>query len=146
MLQLTIVQDYILNAILKHRVVKPMGNGDTVWAGVDFSRDIGVFTEEHDMVRDLYDAIEDWLLITLREGDRVPVIDGIDLNSEDGKRLVAWHTARQGATDPDQDWFWTDEWQAGEREASRQIEAGEGTVYETGEEFLAALDEDCTRC
>lgn len=40
----------------------------------------------------------------------------------------------------DQVWFWTDEWQAGEREASRQLAIGEGTVYETTEDFLESLD------
>jgi AbrB family looped-hinge helix DNA binding protein len=39
----------------------------------------------------------------------------------------------------DQAWFWTDEWQAGEREASRQADRGEGTVYETAEDFLESL-------
>ena len=40
---------------------------------------------------------------------------------------------------PDQAWFWTEEWQAGEREVDRQIAAGEGTVYYTDEDFEAAL-------
>lgn len=40
----------------------------------------------------------------------------------------------------DQAWFWTDEWQAGEREASQQVARGEGTVYQSAEEFLDSLD------
>ena len=40
---------------------------------------------------------------------------------------------------PDQAWFWTEVWQAGEREVDRQIAAGEGTVYYTDEDFEAAL-------
>lgn len=47
-------------------------------------------------------------------------------------------------TDPavpaDQEWFWTEEWQEGEREASAQVAAGQTTFYETDEDFLAALD------
>lgn len=39
-----------------------------------------------------------------------------------------------------QAWFWTEEWQAGEREADAEIAAGLGTVYDSGEEFLAALE------
>ena len=35
-------------------------------------------------------------------------------------------------TEPDQSWFWAEEWQAGEREADAQIAAGE--------ELLAALE------
>jgi hypothetical protein len=42
-------------------------------------------------------------------------------------------------TDPDQSWFWTEEWQAGEREADAQIAAGEGRFFASGEEMLAAL-------
>ena len=41
--------------------------------------------------------------------------------------------------DPSQWWFWTPEWQAGEREADADYAAGRSTVHETGEEFLAAL-------
>ena len=43
------------------------------------------------------------------------------------------------AVDAAQAWFWTDEWQAKEAEASRQSAAGEGETYATGEDFLAAL-------
>ena len=43
---------------------------------------------------------------------------------------------------PDQAWFWTKEWQAGEREVDEEIKAGLGRVYYTDEEFLASLEED----
>ena len=36
----------------------------------------------------------------------------------------------------EQSWFWTEAWQAGEREASEQVFAGEGTVFENGNSFL----------
>lgn len=39
----------------------------------------------------------------------------------------------------DQAWFWTPEWQAGEREASEEYARGEGTVHENVEDFLKAL-------
>jgi AbrB family looped-hinge helix DNA binding protein len=44
--------------------------------------------------------------------------------------------------DPDQAWFWTKEWQAGEREADEEINAGRGRVFYSDEEFLASLEED----
>ena len=44
--------------------------------------------------------------------------------------------------DPDQEWFWTAEWQAKEREADAAIAAGDGVFYENADDFLAALDED----
>jgi hypothetical protein len=48
-------------------------------------------------------------------------------------------------TDPDQSWFWTEEWLAGEREADAQIAAGEGTFFASGEELLAALEAEHQR-
>ncbi len=39
----------------------------------------------------------------------------------------------------EQAWFWTQEWQAGEQEASRQAEAGEGAVFTDGDSFLDSL-------
>ncbi len=42
---------------------------------------------------------------------------------------------------PDQAWFWTPEWQAGERQADSDKVAGRFTRYESGEAFLAALRE-----
>lgn len=41
--------------------------------------------------------------------------------------------------DPDQAWFWTESWQAIEREADAEIAAGSGTFYENGDAFLEAL-------
>jgi hypothetical protein len=41
--------------------------------------------------------------------------------------------------DPQQAWFWTPEWQEGEREADEDIAAGRGTRYNSDVEFLAGL-------
>jgi antitoxin PrlF len=40
----------------------------------------------------------------------------------------------------DQRWFWTEEWQAGEREASREIAAGDLKVYDDMAALLADID------
>jgi bifunctional DNA-binding transcriptional regulator/antitoxin component of YhaV-PrlF toxin-antitoxin module len=40
----------------------------------------------------------------------------------------------------DQAWFWTDRWQAREREADSQIAAGEVTTHESADDFLKHLD------
>ena len=40
----------------------------------------------------------------------------------------------------DQAWFWTPEWQAGEREADEQITRGEGSIHDSAEEMFAHLD------
>jgi len=44
--------------------------------------------------------------------------------------------------DPEQAWFWTPEWQEGEREVDEDIAFGRGTRYDSDEEFLAALEAD----
>jgi len=41
--------------------------------------------------------------------------------------------------DASQAWFWTPEWQEGERKADAEIAAGLGERFESDEEFLAAL-------
>lgn len=41
--------------------------------------------------------------------------------------------------DADQAWFWTDEWQRGEREASADISAGRVRRSRSGTEFINSL-------
>jgi hypothetical protein len=41
--------------------------------------------------------------------------------------------------DPDQWWFWTPEWQAGEREVDEQLTRGEYEVFQTTKELMAWL-------
>jgi hypothetical protein len=40
---------------------------------------------------------------------------------------------------PDQEWFWTAEWIAGEREADADLAAGRSKIFYSDEEFLAYL-------
>ena len=47
--------------------------------------------------------------------------------------------ARMGLIDPDQKYWWTEEWQKDEREAERDIRAGRVETFETPEEFRKAL-------
>ncbi|MDR2567671.1 MAG: AbrB/MazE/SpoVT family DNA-binding domain-containing protein [Bifidobacteriaceae bacterium] len=42
--------------------------------------------------------------------------------------------------DAAQAWFWSDGWQTGEHRAAQEDAQGEGTVYNSAEEFLADLD------
>jgi AbrB family looped-hinge helix DNA binding protein len=66
----------------------------------------------------------------LREGDHVLV------SVEQGRVVLT-----PAALIPrDQAWFWTEEWQAGEREADRELtEGSQGRIF-TDEEFLEALE------
>lgn len=40
---------------------------------------------------------------------------------------------------PDQEWFWTKEWQAGERQADEEYARGEYKSFDTAEELIADL-------
>ena len=65
----------------------------------------------------------------LEEGDPVEievVAEGILLRP---KKII----------DATQAWFWTPGWQAGEQEASAELEAGLGNIYENSEDFLESL-------
>ncbi|MGE0599753.1 MAG: AbrB family transcriptional regulator [Dehalococcoidia bacterium] len=53
--------------------------------------------------------------------------------TEDGAISIA------AELDPDQAWFWTEEWQKGEREADEDIAAGRVTRYLSDEDFERAL-------
>ena len=46
----------------------------------------------------------------------------------------------QVAVPADQAWFWTERWQAMEREVEEQYARGEGKVFDSAEEFIAYID------
>ena len=46
----------------------------------------------------------------------------------------------KGPVDPDQAWFWTPEWQEGEREADAELAQGSGVVYSSTDEFISHLE------
>jgi antitoxin PrlF len=66
----------------------------------------------------------------LKEGDLIEVVV-----SDSGEVIL-----RPLATiDRSQAWFWTPEWQAGEREATEEARRGEGERFETDADFLDSL-------
>src|SRR6266511_605863 len=42
--------------------------------------------------------------------------------------------------DPSQAWFWTEEWQRGERKVDEDYAAGRYRTYDSAEEFIAELE------
>lgn len=40
----------------------------------------------------------------------------------------------------DQAWFWAERWQQREREVDQHVAAGTATIYDSAEDFLAALE------
>ena len=57
-------------------------------------------------------------------------VDGL-MAMATGALIATGHAARRAGRAADQAWFWTPEWQAGEREASEQIAAGATTSYDS---------------
>lgn len=57
------------------------------------------------------------------------------------ERAAAFGIHKPDPVPPDQAWFWTPEWLAGEIEASEDIAAGRFTRFMSTEEFLVSLDE-----
>ena len=47
---------------------------------------------------------------------------------------------KQQQIKPGQEWFWTEEWQAAEREAQADLEAGRFETFDSMEDFLASLE------
>jgi len=70
-------------------------------------------------------------------------MDAINRDIKSSKGLTDAETAvaqKVGLIDPDQRWWWTEDWQKGEREAQQDIEAGRvSKVYETITDALADL-------
>ncbi len=72
----------------------------------------------------------------IREAARLEEGDPIEFEiTEDGILMRP-----QKVIDATQAWFWTPEWQAGEREADEEYARGEGKVYMDEKSFQAALD------
>ena len=87
-------------------------------------------------------------VITIGEGGmlRIPedlleqahLRDGVPVSlriSDDGEIVI-----QSEERDPDQWWFWTEEWQKGEREVDEDIAAGRISEPMSGEEFIAELE------
>jgi hypothetical protein len=66
------------------------------------------------------------------------LVDELPENTVDGAAVFLRSLAR-GRIDPEQAWFWTSDWLAGELEAERETDADPGVVYEDAEAFKAAL-------
>jgi hypothetical protein len=67
------------------------------------------------------------------------LVDRLPDAAVDGAALLIEEIS-EGRIDPEQAWFWTREWQAGEREADDDLKAGRVTRVESDEAFLALLD------
>jgi len=72
----------------------------------------------------------------IRQAARLEEGDPVEVEIVDGGVLLR----PMKLIDATQAWFWTPEWQEGERQADADIAAGRVDRYDSGEEFLAALE------
>jgi len=72
----------------------------------------------------------------IRQAARLEEGDPVEVELVDGGILLR----PMKMIDASQAWFWTPEWQEGERRADADIAAGRGMRFESDEEFLAYLD------
>ena len=73
----------------------------------------------------------------VRKAARIEEGDYLEVSTRNGEIVLR----PKKLVDADQAWFWTDGWQAGEREASEDIAAGRTTRSGNAKEFLKTLEE-----
>jgi len=88
------------------------------------------------------------MLVKLRHKGQLTIPDAVRraVRLEEGDYLAV--SVRDGAivlepktvVDASQAWFWKEDWQAGEREASADIAAGRTRRFESDQDFLESLD------
>src|ERR1700676_2899497 len=94
-----------------------------------------------------YRMLSDVTRMTLRAKGQLTLPEEIRkaAHLDEGDLLEAEVTAEgillrpQKVIDASQAWFWTPEWQAGERDANADLSAGRTETFGSGEEFIEAL-------
>ena len=71
----------------------------------------------------------------VRKAARLSEGDYLEVSVEEGTIIMR----PKKLIDADQAWFWTEEWQKGEREASEDIARGRVRRSTSGEEFIESL-------
>lgn len=101
----TIVQAYVLGAISRAEVTWAQ-NGTVVLTVPEFPGTVACGATPPEALKDLYYRLEKWVLRSLSRGFRLPPMttkDGIiDLNTEDGRALAAYHVESEGAEDAEE--------------------------------------------
>ena len=77
----------------------------------------------------------------MTKADLHRLVDELPEQTVNGTALLLRGVAR-GDIDPEQAWFWTREWQSGEREADQDLAEGRFTRFEGDGAFLKHLEED----
>jgi hypothetical protein len=77
----------------------------------------------------------------MTKADLHQLVDRLPDGAVDGAAILL-EEITDGRIDPEQAWFWTRGWQAKEREADEDLDAGRATTYKSDDELLGALEAD----
>jgi predicted RNase H-like HicB family nuclease len=87
---ITIVEDYIFSA-MRRAILEELDDG-TIGATIpECPGVLGFGADVHSCAANLYVQLQDWVRVSLELGNALPVIDGIDLNSDTGRLLATYH-------------------------------------------------------
>jgi len=90
---ITIVEDYCWR-LAHSAMVAPLDEGGVVATVPGVPGVIASGDTLKECFLDLFRRLEDWVSTLLQNGWTLPVVDGIDLNSEEGRALARYHEAR----------------------------------------------------
>jgi hypothetical protein len=69
-----------------------------------------------------------------------PIIQKFQPSASTGTKVcLIIHEGEVIKIDPNQSWFWSREWQAGEKKVDQYIERGEIETFDSMKEFLSSL-------
>ena len=102
----TIVEDYTL-AAMRGAVYERFENGVIAATIPEFVGVVAFGARGRDCVADLCARLEDWVQVSLANGYRLPVIDGIDLNTREAYVPAGYHDRTSAPTGGE--YFATDE-------------------------------------
>ena len=74
----------------------------------------------------------------MRRQAGIEIGDYVEMRMVEGRLMLV----PKQLIDKDQTWFWTEEWQAAEREAENDLRAGRVKEFDTLDELIADLDAD----
>lgn len=111
---MSIVEDYIIRAIRRAEFER-LEDGSVVAHLSGFPGLVALGPDAKSCLDDLWDRLDDWIRVSIDEVLPLPVLDGVDLNSEASRKLADYHNYR--------------------------AELPRGRLFETDEEFMKSLDE-----
>lgn len=87
---LTSVEDFLI-AAARRAVIEPQEDGIVAAIVPECPGVIAFGNDAHECFQDLVRRLNDWVRVSLELGNPLPVIDGIDLNTEAGRLLASYH-------------------------------------------------------